>query len=217
MSSLRNRNEPRMPARLVLRQQRRAGHHFVEHRALGVERVGAMLAEVTDLRVVPEVALAFLKRHHARQNFQQRGFARAVRPDQHRALAAFHREIEPAINLVRAVGHVDVHQRHGALPAARRLRNLKAERLARRQRLLDQLHPLDLLELAHRLRRLGRHGTEPRHELLERRDFLLLILVGGQLLLVTLLPLPEVSRCSCPCRRSASSPRFHAPGSPLRP
>ena len=59
-----------------------------------------MLAEVTDLRVVPEIAFAFLKLHHARENFQQRGFARAIGSDQHRAFAAFDREIEPAINLM---------------------------------------------------------------------------------------------------------------------
>ena len=88
-------------ARFVLRQRRRGVHHFLEHGVLGVERVGAMLAEVTDLRVVPEVAFAFLKLDHAGENLEQRGFARAIRPDQHRALAAFNREIEAAINLVR--------------------------------------------------------------------------------------------------------------------
>src|SRR6218665_1105926 len=125
-----------------------------------------MLTEVAYLRVVPEIAHTFLELYHARQNLQQRGFARAIRPDQHRALAALNREIETAINLMRAVGHVNPLQRRRALPATRRLWDVKAERLLGRLRLLDQLHALDLLELAHRLRRLRRHPPKPRHEIL---------------------------------------------------
>ena len=107
-----------------------------------------MLAEITDLGVVAEVAFAFLIFHHAGENFDQGGFARAVRPDQHGAFAAFNRQVEARINLRRAIGHVDAFQRDRALAAARRRRNLKPERLARGQRFLDQFHALDLLELA---------------------------------------------------------------------
>ena len=78
-----------------------------------------------------------------------------------------------------------------ALPAARRLRNLEAERLARRQRFLDQFHALDLLELALRLRRLGGNGAEAVAELPQRGDFLLLVFVGGELLFVVRLALLE--------------------------
>ncbi len=160
-----------------------------------------MLAEITDLRVVAEVAFAFLKFHDARENFQQRGFARAVRPDQHGAFAAFNREVEAVINLGRAVGHVDAFQRNRALPAARRRRNLEPERLARRERLLDEFEPLDLLELALRLRRLGGNGAEPVGERLQVGDFLLLVFVGGELLFVAFLALRAGNRSNCRCRR----------------
>ncbi len=76
-------------------------------------------------------------------------------------------------------------------PLRGRLRNLEAERFARRQRLFDELHALDLLELALRLRGLGGDGTKAVGEFLQRGDFLLLVFVGGVLLLVTLFLLPE--------------------------
>lgn len=59
---------------------------------------------------------------------------------------------------------------------------------------LDQLHPLDLLELGHRLRGLRGHGAESIRKLLEGLDFLLLIFVGRALLLVAIFPLLEVIR-----------------------
>jgi len=78
-------------AHFLFAHERRAGHHFLEDRPLGIESVGAMLAEVTDLGVVAEVALALLKLDHAGQNLQQRGFclrrsgrrARSVRRARH--------------------------------------------------------------------------------------------------------------------------------------
>ena len=75
--------------------------------------------------------------------------------------------------------------------AARRLRNLEAERLARRDGLFDQLHALDLLELAHGLRGLRGDLAEAIVEFPQRGDFLLLVFVGGVLLLVALLLLPQ--------------------------
>ena len=51
------------------------------------------------------------------------------------------------------------------------------------ERGLDFLHPLDLLQLALRLRGLAGLGAKAIRELLKRGDFLLLILIGGKLLL----------------------------------
>ena len=67
----------------------------------------------------------------------------------------------------------------------------KRNGLLRRQRFFDQLHALDLLELAHRLRRLRRDLAEAIVEFAQRRDFLLLVFVGGVLLLVALVALLE--------------------------
>src|SRR5258708_7567402 len=127
-----------------------------------------MLAEIADLRVRPGVAFALLKFHHPGEDFQQRGFTCAVRTDEHSAFAAFDGQIESFIDFVRAVGHVDVVQRDGALSAARWLGNLEAERLLWRRWLLDQFQTLNLLELAHGLRRFGSHGTKTVNEWLRR-------------------------------------------------
>jgi hypothetical protein len=43
---------------------------------------------------VPEFALALLRLQRAAEDFQQRRFARAVRPDQHGALAALDLEVD---------------------------------------------------------------------------------------------------------------------------
>src|SRR3712207_7490211 len=53
--------------------------------------------------------------------------------------------------------------------------DVEAERLLRRRRLFDQLHALDLLELAHGLRRFRRDLPEPIVELAQPRDLLLLV------------------------------------------
>src|SRR5688572_23529547 len=134
-----------------------------------------MLAEVTDLRIVTEVACALLVLHNARENLEQSGLSGAVRPDEHGAFAPFDLQVEVLINLCRAIGHVDALERRGPLPTPRRWRNLEAKRLARRQRLLDLFHALDLLELGHGLRGLRRHGTKAVGKFLERLDLLLLI------------------------------------------
>jgi len=89
---------------------------------------------------------------------------------------------------------VDAFQRDRTLAAARRLGNVKAERFARRDGFLDFVHPLDLLELAHRLRSLGGDLAKPLIELLQRADFLLLVVVGGELLLVGGLALAQKIR-----------------------
>ena len=56
-------------ARLVLAHFFSAGQNFVEHGFFWIQRGRAMLAEITDLRIVAEVAFAFLNFNHARENF----------------------------------------------------------------------------------------------------------------------------------------------------
>ncbi len=69
------------------------------------------------------------------------------------------------------------------MPAARRLWKAEMDRLLLRNRRLDLLHSIDLLQLALRLRRLARLGPEAIGKLLERSNFFLLVLVGRKLLL----------------------------------
>ena len=53
----------------------------------------AILRKITDFHIVPERRARRFAPAAAGENFQQRRFARAIRPDQHDALPAFRLEI----------------------------------------------------------------------------------------------------------------------------
>jgi hypothetical protein len=55
----------------------------------GIQHGRAVLREIAGLGVVAELAFARQRLQHIGQQFEQRGFARAVRPHEHDALAAF--------------------------------------------------------------------------------------------------------------------------------
>jgi hypothetical protein len=87
-----------------------------------------------------EAFLELLERQQSGQDFQQRGFARAVRPDQHRALAALDHEVEVAVNHMIAIGLTDAFQFDDPLSAARRLGKTELHRgllVVRRGEALD--------------------------------------------------------------------------------
>ena len=114
-------------------------------------------------------ARALLRLKHAAENFQQRGFARAVRADEHDALAAFGLEIDNGRDKRHVARRkpVDVFQRDDLVTAALRLRKGEADLAVVARRRFDFVHALDLLELALRLRRLGGLGAETVGELLQ--------------------------------------------------
>ena len=141
-----------------------------------------MLRKITDPHVVPELALAALHGQHTGKQFEQGRFAGAVRPDQHGALTALRLEVQSSINDQFAVCVVDILQSNRPQSAPRRLRKTKFDRLRLRGRRGDFFHPIDLLQFALRLRRFARLRPEAIGELLERRDFFLLIFVGRELL-----------------------------------
>ena len=87
-----------------------------------------MLREIAVFRVVAELAHARLRLENFGEQFEQRGFARAVRPDQHDALAAFGLEIKAVVNQFFAVAKLDFLQRDDALAAALRLRKTETDR-----------------------------------------------------------------------------------------
>ena len=78
---------------------------------------------------------------------------------------------------------IDIFQRDDAMSAARRLRKTEVHGLLARNRRLDLLHPVDLLQFALRLRSLARLRAKAIGEQLKRRDLFLLVLVSGELLL----------------------------------
>src|ERR1043166_293009 len=191
-----------------------------EHGVGRVEHVHAILRVVTGLGVVTEFARAGLRLEHAAENFQQRGFARAIRPDEHDALSAFRDEINAAINVMRcsgvsaegrilaseswraavfrlaatryAVRVMNVLQRNNLEPAALRLRKGEADFAVLTARRFNFFHALDLLELALRLCGLGVLGAKAIHELHHVRDLALLVFVGRQELFLLRLALDEV-------------------------
>ncbi len=130
----------------------RAIHDFLEDGFIGVEGGGAVLAEVAELGVETEFAVAFLELENAGDDFEERAFSGAVGSDEHGAFAAFDVEGECFVDFEVPVGHVDVVERHDFGSAADGLRNHESERFAWGERLLDEFHALDLLELAHGLR-----------------------------------------------------------------
>ncbi len=176
---------------------------FLQDRVARVERVAAVLRVVADLHVAAHDALAALDGQHAREDFEQRRFARAVGPDEHDALAALGGEVQPLVNRLAArVSLVDVFERDRFQPAARGLREAEFHRRGLVLRGLDFLHARDLLELALRLAGEAGLGAETVGEALQALDLALLRLVGGELLLAAGGALDEVAVVVAPveCR-----------------
>ena len=151
-----------------------------QHGAAGIEHVHAILRVVSGFDVVAEFAFARLRRDVGRENLQQGGFSGAVRPDQHDALPALRLKFQAAINHVLPIGEINVLDPDDALAAALRLREGKTDLAFVAGRRFDFFHPVNLLELALRLRRLGRLGAETSCEVQQRPNLTLLIFVGGE-------------------------------------
>ena len=156
---------------------------------VGVKSGGAVLAEVADLGIAAEGALAFLKLHHAGEDFNERGLAGAVWSNEGYPLTALDEEVEVSVNDMLAVGHLDSLEHGGALSTALGLGDSETEGFFWRFGALDFFHPLDLLQLALRLGCFGGNGAEAVGEFLQGGDFLLLVFVSSGLDLVIALPL----------------------------
>ena len=176
----------------LLGQALRGIERLLEHGAVQVQHVHAILRVVAGLGVVAERALARLRREHAPENLQQRGFARPVRPHQHDALAALRLETHAAVHHAFAVGKVDVLQLDRPEPAALRLGEPEIQLAVVALGRFDLVHTLNLLELALGLCRLGILGAEAVDEFHQAADFPLLVFVEGQLLLLVGLALQEI-------------------------
>ena len=111
-SSPRKRKEPRDGSGDLLGNR-------VRHVARGLSRTVCILGRACRLdtgrssrrRYARDVALAVLHGQHPREQFQQSRFARAVRADQHDALAAFDLEVHTAIHDEIAIRMIHVFQR----------------------------------------------------------------------------------------------------------
>src|SRR6266404_4891455 len=105
-------------------------------------------------------AHATLYGQYPAQQFEKSRFPRAIRPDKHGALTALGMKLHSAINNQVAIGMIDIFQRDRAQTTADRLREMELDRLSARDRGRDFFHPIDLFQLALRLRRFGCLGAK---------------------------------------------------------
>ena len=129
-------------------------------------------------------ALAARQLNQTPKNFQKSGFARAIRTDQHRALAPLHFEVEVFVNHMLAVGLLHTLQRNGPLTTPRRLGETEMNGRLVGLRSLDPLHAGELLNAVLGLRGLAGFGTEAIDETLQMRDLALLVAIRGKMLLL---------------------------------
>ena len=94
-------------AGFVLSEGSVGGEDFIEEGVGGIERGSAVLAEVADLGIAAVSKFAFLELDFAGKDFEEGGFAGAVRADEGDAFATLDLEVEAAIDDMIAVGHVD--------------------------------------------------------------------------------------------------------------
>ena len=139
-----------------------------------------------------EFAHALLHGEDVGQDFQERGFARAVGADEDDAFVAFDFQIDAGVHDFLAIGVVDVGEADGALAAALGLREIEADFFRLAGGGLDFFHALDLLELALGLRGFAGFRAEAVGEFLEAGDVALLVFVGGEELLLGGFALDEV-------------------------
>ena len=77
----------------MLFQLVRGRREFLQHGIFRLEQIEQILRVVSHDGVRPQHPFAGFKRQHARQHFQQRSLASAVRADQSHPVAAVNREV----------------------------------------------------------------------------------------------------------------------------
>src|SRR2546423_13682349 len=135
---------------------------------------------------------ARLHGQHPRQEFQEGGFASAIRPHQHDALSAFGLKMNASINHIWPIGMMKVFERDDFQSTPLRLWEREFDLALVSGGRFDLFHPFDLLELALGLRSFRIFGAKAIHELHEVGNFPLLIFAGGEELNLTRLALDEI-------------------------
>ena len=185
----------------------RHGHvlRLLENRVPLVEHFHAVLRVIAHLHVAAHEALPALDGHDARQDFEQRRFARAVGTDEHDLLAALGGEVHALVNLLTVrVRLIDVFERHDLQAATLGLGKTELHRGGLGLGHLQSLHAGDLLELALGLTGEAGLGAETVGETLETFDLALLRLVGVGLLLAAGGALREVAVIVAPVEKEVA-------------
>ena len=151
---------------------------IVEHARVGVQLLVLILREVIRLGVVAQYVFARRERLGARQQLDQRGFARAVHAHQRHAVAALDDEIHAAENrfVAIALGHV-LELRHDA-PAGLGLRKREVDGLLFGGQ-FDALDPFQFLDAALHLLGFGGLVAEAVDEGFQLLDAVALVAIGG--------------------------------------
>ena len=133
-------------AGFVFAQGRAGAHDFFKHGVVFVERLRAMLGVVAELGGIADVDFSAIDRDDAGEDFKQRGFARAIGPDEDDFIAALNGEIEVFVNLLGAVGLRDFLELDDFLVGARWLREAEFEGFARGAWFLDAFEFFEKLD-----------------------------------------------------------------------
>src|SRR5439155_18776530 len=102
-----------------------------------------ILRVIAGFGIVAERARAGLGREDAGEDFEQRGFAGAIRANEHDALAALGLKIQAAIDHVITISMVNPGESDDALTAPLRLRELEINLALVIDRRLHFVHALD--------------------------------------------------------------------------
>ena len=151
-----------------------------------------MLRVVAELGGVAGLALAAIDGDLAGEDLEQGGLAGAVGADEHDAVAALDGEVEVLVDALFAVGLADFGELDDFLVGARRLGEGELEGLARGAGFLDAFELFEELDAGLDLRGFGPDLAEAVDEFLVALDFLVLVSIGLDALLVGFFPLVEV-------------------------
>ena len=162
-----------------------------EDRPLHLEHLGPVLGIVARVDAEAEVAFTGGRCERAGEELEERGLAGAVGADEHEAFPFDCLEVEILVDGAFAIGEVHLLERDDAVAGRFGLGEIEVDGGGGGLGGADLFHPFDLLELGLGAGRGGVLGAELVHEVHQAIDLALLVLEGGELLLLLGLALLE--------------------------
>ena len=193
-------------AQLLLARRAVEPPQVLERRLVRPQHLERVLREVADPQPLAFPARARERREQPRGELDERRLARAVAAEQADARARLDRELDVREHRLAVVAGGGVLEDEHRVGAARKLAEVEVERRVDVRR-RDPLHPLERLQPALRLARLGRLRAEAVDERLEVRDLALLPGVERLLVREALGALRPRTPSSCRCSGAALGSR----------